>query len=124
MSTDPMRPSVVETVFYEPDQRAVIAVLPGALWLTAGDIVELDDPPRAARVLSARLQLERNEARVLIVLDVPDDAVDALGGATRTEELLGADIHPSLPTDDELDEELEHLSDEVVVAPEAVPDGT
>jgi hypothetical protein len=122
MSTEPMRPSVVETVFYEPDQREVIAVLSGALWLAAGDIVELNDPPRDARVLSARLQLERNEARVLIVLDVADDAGDALRGATRTEDVLGAGIHPSLPTGDELDEELEKLADEVVVAP--APDET
>ena len=45
MPTEPLRPTTLETVFYEPDQRAVIAVLPGALWLAPGDIVELDDPP-------------------------------------------------------------------------------
>jgi hypothetical protein len=45
MSPEPSRPTVLETVHYEPDQRAVLAVLPGGLWLPPGDIVELDDPP-------------------------------------------------------------------------------
>lgn len=111
MSTDPWRPTAVETVFYEPDERAVIAVLSGALWLTAGDIVEFDDPPREARVLSSRLQLRRHEpARVLIVLDVPESSRQ---GDTATEMTLGADIDQSLPPSTELDDELERLTDEV-----------
>src|SRR5829696_3065609 len=57
MSTEPWRPTAVETLIYEPDEQAVIAVVPGALWLQAGELVELDDPPREARVLSSRLQL-------------------------------------------------------------------
>jgi hypothetical protein len=120
MSLEPLRPTVLETVFYEPDQRAVIAVVPGGLWLTPGDIVELDDPPRDARVLSTRLQLRRNEARVLIVLDVPDDHDDALRGDTPTEVLLGADIDQSPPATDDLDDELEKLTDGVL--PESAPD--
>jgi hypothetical protein len=39
--------------------------------LAPGDIVELDDPPREARVLSTRLQLRRDEARVFVVLTYP-----------------------------------------------------
>ena len=117
MSTEPLRPTVLETVFYEPDQRAVIAVLPGGLWLTPGDIVELDDPPRDARVLSTRLQLRRDEARVLIVVDVIDDPDDALRGDTATEVVLGAEIDQSLSVSDELDEELEKLTDEVNLEP-------
>jgi hypothetical protein len=113
MSPEPLRPSAIETVFYEPDQRAVIAVLPGALWLTPGDIVELDDPPRDARVLSTRLQLRRNEARVLIVLDVFNDPEDALRGDTPTEAVLGVDIDQPLPASGALDDELEKLTDEV-----------
>ena len=113
MSPEPLRPNVLETVLYEPDQHAVVAVLPGVLWLTPGDIVELDDPPRDARVLSTRLQLRRNEARVLIVLDVPDDHDVALRGDTPTEVVLGADIDQSPPVTDALDEELEKLTDEV-----------
>ena len=120
MSLEPLRPIVVETVFYEPDQRAVVAVLPGGLWLTPGDIVELDDPPRDARVLSTRLQLRRNEARVLIVLDVPDDPDDALRGDTPTEVVLGADIDQSPPASSDLDDELEKLTDAVL--PESAPE--
>jgi hypothetical protein len=118
MSTEPMRPTTLETVLYEPDQQAVIAVLPGHLWLAPGDIVELDEPPRDARVLSTRLQLRRNEARVLIVLDVPDDPDDALRGETPTEVVLGADVDIALPAGDELDEELEKLTDEVGLEPQ------
>ena len=117
MTTEPLRPTALETVFYEPDERAVIAVLPGALWLSAGDLVELDEPAREARVLSSRLQVHRDEARVLIVLDVADDSVDALRGATPTDVVLGAELAPPLPTADELDVELEQLTDEVVLAP-------
>ena len=113
MSPEPLRPIVLETVLYEPDQQAVVAVLPGGLWLAPGDIVELDDPPRDARVLSTRLQLRHNEARVLIVLDVPDDPDDALRGDTPTEVVLGADIDQSPPVSDALDDELEKLTDEV-----------
>lgn len=113
MSPEPLRPIVLETVLYEPDQRAVVAVLPGGLWLAPGDIVELDDPPRDARVLSTRLQLRHNEARVLIVLDVPDDHDDALRGDTPTEVVLGADIDQSPPVSEALDDELEKLTDEV-----------
>jgi len=110
MSIDPWRPTAVETVIYEPDERAVIAVVPGAIWLTAGDIIELDDPPREARVLSSRLQLRRREpARVLIVLDVPDSTQQGHSAAT----MLGADIDQTLPTSSELDDELEKLTDEV-----------
>lgn len=117
MSTQPLRPSALETVLYEPDQRAVIAVLPGALWLSPGDIVELDDPARDARVLSTRLQLQRGEVRVLIVLDVPDDPDDALRGDTPTEVVLGADTDQPLPVSHQLDEELEKLTDEVNLEP-------
>ena len=113
MSPEPLRPIVLETVLYEPDEHAVVAVLPVGLWLAPGDIVELDDPPRDARVLSTRLQLRHNEARVLIVLDVPDDSDDALRGDTPTEVVLGAAIDQSPPVSDALDDELEKLSDEV-----------
>ena len=115
MSADPWRPTTVETVIYEPDEQAVIAVMPGALWLQAGDIVELDDPPREARVLSSRLQLRPHEpARVLIVLDVPDAA---LQGETASDTMLGADTDEAPPTDTDLDDELERLTDEVDTAP-------
>ena len=53
------------------------------------------------------------EARVLIVLDVPDNPDDALRGDTPTEVVLGADIDQSPPASDELDDELEKLTDEV-----------
>ena len=117
MSTEPLRPTILETVFYEPDQGAVIAVLPGVLWLAPGDIVELDDPSRDARVLSTRLQLRGNEARVLIVLDVPDDANDVLRGDTPTEVALGADVDLTLNVAEALDDELEKLTDEVHLEP-------
>lgn len=122
MSTEPLRPTVLETVLYEPDQGAVIAVLPGCLWLAPGDTVELDEPSRDARVLSTRLQLRGNEARVLIVLDVPDDADDALRGDTPTEVVLGTDLDLTLPASTELDDELEKLTDEVRLEP--APDET
>ena len=115
MSADPSHPPTVETVIYEPDEQAVIAVLPGALWLRAGDIVELDDPPREARVLSSRLQLRSGEpARVLIVLDVPGAA---LQGASAADTLLGADIDEVPPTATDLDDELARLTDEVDADP-------
>jgi hypothetical protein len=117
MSNEALRPTVLETVFYEPDQRAVIAVLPGHLWLRPGDMVELADPPRDALVLSSRLQLRGDEARVLIVLDV---AGDALRGDTPTDVVLGESIDELLPTGDKLDVELEKLTDEVQL--EAAPD--
>jgi hypothetical protein len=115
MSTDPLHPMTVETVLFEPDQRAVIAVLPGALWLNPGDIVELNEPPRDARVLSTRLQLRGAGARVLIVLDVVDDPDDALRGDTPTEIVLSHDIDQLLPDGDDLDDELEQLTDEAQV---------
>lgn len=116
VSSEPIRPTTLETVLYEPDQQAVIAVLPGGLWLSPGDIVELDDPPRDARVLSTRLQLRSGQARVLVVLDVPDDPDDALRGDTPTEVVLGADADEPVLVGDELDEELEQLTDEVDLA--------
>jgi hypothetical protein len=117
MSPDPLRPTVLKTVLYEPDQGAVLAVLPGGLWLAPGDIVELDDPPREARVLSTRLQLRRDEVRVLVVLDVPDQPNDVLRGATPTDVALGTDIDQSLPVSDALDDALEKLIDEVQLEP-------
>jgi hypothetical protein len=111
MSTDPWRPTTVETLIYEPDEQAVIAVVPAALWLQPGDLVELDDPPREARVLSSRLQLRPHEpARVLIVLDVPDAV---LQGDAASDTMLGADVDETPPTDTNLDAELERLTDEV-----------
>ncbi len=92
-------------------------MLPGVLWLAPGDVVELDDPSRDARVLSTRLQLRRNEARMLIVLDVPVDADDALRGDTPTEVVLGADVDQTLTAAAELDNELEKLTDEVLLEP-------
>jgi hypothetical protein len=82
-----------------------------------GDIVELDDPPREARVLSTRLQLTRNQARVLIVLDVPDEPDDVLRRDTPIDVLFGDDIDESLPVSDEIDDELEKLTDEVRLEP-------
>jgi hypothetical protein len=115
VSAEPLRPASVETVIYEPDERAVVAVVPGALWLHPGDIVELDDPPREARVLSSRLQLRSNEpARVLVVLDVPDAALQR--GST-SDTLLGADAGSASGTGTDLDAELERLTDEVDTAP-------
>jgi hypothetical protein len=115
MSTDPWCPTTVETVIYEPDEQAVIAVVPGALWLQPGDIVELDDPAREARVLSSRLQLRQGEpARVLIVVDVPDAALQA---DTTSDTMLGADIDEAPEPDTDLDDELERLTDEVDTDP-------
>lgn len=122
MTTEPLRPTALETVLYEPDQRAVIAVLPGAVWLVPGDIVELDEPPRDARVLSTRLQLRGDGARVLIVLDVPESPDEALRGDTPIEVVLGADIDQSLPAGEALDDELEKLTGEVDLEP--APDQT
>ncbi len=78
--------------------------------------------PGEARVLSTRLQLRRNEARVLIVLDVPDKPNEVLRGDTPIEVVLGDDIDPSVPDRDELDDELEKLTDEVQLEP--APDET
>lgn len=117
MRTEPLRPTILETVLYESDEGAEIAVLPGVLWLAPGDIVELDNPSRDARVLSTRLQLRQNEARVLIVLDVPDDAVDALRGEMPMEVALGADTGQTLTAADGLDIELEGLTNEVQLEP-------
>jgi hypothetical protein len=115
VNTQPLRPDAVETVIYEPDEQAVVAVVPGALWMHAGDLVELDDPPREARVLSSRLQLRTNEpARVLVVLDVPDAALP--GGATA-DTMLGADVGSAATTEADLDAELERLTDEVDTDP-------
>jgi hypothetical protein len=115
VNTEPLRPDTVETVIFEPDEQAVVAVVPGALWLNAGDIVELDDPPREARVLSSRLQLRTNEpARVLVVLDAPDAP---LQGATTADTILGADLGSASPTGTDLDAELERLTDEVEADP-------
>ena len=114
-ASEPLRPTAVETVLFEPDRQAVLAVLPGGLWLTPGDIVELDDPPRDARVLSTRLQLRGGEARVLIVLDVPDDPDAALRGDVPTEKVLGADADEPMLVSDVLDDELEQLTEEVDV---------
>lgn len=122
MSAEPLRPTIIETVLYEPDDDTVIAVLPGSLWLAPGDIVEVDDPPRDARVPSTRLQLRGNEARVLIVLDIPADADDALRGDDSTEVALGAEVDHPLTASEELDNELEKLTEEL--HQEAAPDET
>jgi hypothetical protein len=111
-SSEALRPTAVETVLYEPDQQSVIAVLSGALWLSPGDVVELDEPPRDARVLSTRLQLRDGGARVLVVLDVPDDPEQALRGDTPTEVVLGADAGKSSLVGNALDEELEQLTED------------
>ena len=118
----PMRPDAVETVLFEPDDQRTVAVLPGALWLSPGDIVELDDPPRDARVLSSRLQLTGGRARVLVVLDVPDGRDDALRGEAPIEQALA--VEPGAPDagiSAELDRDLEALASDVVEAEEAQP---
>jgi hypothetical protein len=114
VTAEPLRPTVVETVFYEPDEGAVIAALPGRLWLA---------PRRRRRVrricpvLSTRLQLRRGEARVLIVLDVVDDPADALRGDTPTDVVLGIEVVVSPSVGDQLDDELEQLTDDVDAEP-------
>jgi hypothetical protein len=111
-----MRAESLETVLFEPDHQEVLAVLPGALWLSPGDVVELDAPPRDARVLSTRLQLRDGRARVLVVLDVPDDPEAALRGEVPTEVVLGADVEEPAPAlSAELDRDLAAL--------ETTPDG-
>jgi hypothetical protein len=116
---EPMRPTVVETVLFEPDERRTLAVLPGAIWLSPGDVVELSDPPRDARVLSARLQLGGGSARILVVLDVPDHQDDALRGDAPTEAVLAGDLdEPVLDLGAELDRDLEALEADVELAPE------
>jgi hypothetical protein len=87
----------METVLFEPDEQRVLAVLPVALWLAPGDVVELEDPPRDARVLSSRLQLRGGEARVLVVLDVPDDREEALRGEQPTEAVLAVEVGSRSP---------------------------
>jgi hypothetical protein len=112
-NAEPMRPDVVETVFLEPDQQEVLAVVPAALWLAPGDVVELDDPPRDARVLSSRLQLRADRTRVLVILDVPDSRDDALRGAMPTEEVLGVELdEPGADLGGELDRDLAALAPE------------
>lgn len=118
-SPEPMRPDVVETVFLEPDHQMVLAVVPAALWLAPGDVVELDDPPRDARVLSSRLQLRDGRTRVLVILDVPDSRDDALRGAVPTEEVLGVELdEPDPALGGELDRDLAALTPEVDGAPD------
>lgn len=120
-TSEPMRPDAVETVLFEPDEQRVLAVLPGAVWLAPGDVVELDDPPRDARVLSSRLQLRAGTTRVLVVLDVPDGGDDALRGAT-TEDVLAAEVgapDPGLRA--ELDRDLAALASDAVPG-EPVPE--
>lgn len=111
-SPDPLRPDALETVFVEPDEARMLAVVPGALWLAPGDVVELDAPPRDARVLSSRLQLREGTTRVLVILDVPAGD-DALRGEVPTEAVLGV----------ELDEPGPDLADELAALGSA-PDGT
>ncbi len=119
---EPKRPTIVETVLFEPDEQRTLAVLPGAVWLSPGDVVELDDPPRDARVLSARLQLGGGSARILVVLDVPDHQEDALRGEAPTEAVLAGDVdEPSLDISAELDRDLEGLETDADLATE---DGT
>ena len=119
-SSEALRPAAVETVLYEPDQQSVIAVLSAALWLAPGDVVELDEPPRDARVLSTRLQLRGGGARVLVVLDVPDSPEHALRGDTPTEVVLGADSGKSVLVGSAFDEELEQLTEDMDL--EAAPE--
>jgi hypothetical protein len=68
----------METVLFEPDQQQVLAILPAALWLSPGDVVDLDDRGTGARVLSSRLQVSGDIARVLVFLDVPDEPAVAV----------------------------------------------
>ena len=120
MSTpEPVRPDMIETVLYEPDQQRMLAVLPGPLWLSPGDFVELDEPPRDARVLSTRLQLLDGRARVLVVLDVPDDGESALRGDVATEVILNTELdEPVAGLSAELDRDLAALEGEPRAAPE------
>ncbi len=118
----PMRPDSIETVLFEPDDQRVLAVLPGALWLSPGDVVELEDPPRDARVLSSRLQLGGGRARVLVVLDVPDGGDDTLRGETPTVAALVADVEPDGAVAAELDRDLEALASDVDAGVEGVPE--
>lgn len=112
-SPEPMRPDAVETVLFEPDDQRVLAVLPGAIWLAPGDVVELDDPPRDARVLSSRLQLTAGGARVLVVLDVPDRTEETFRGDTTTEAVLATDVAaPGAGLDVDIDRELAALAPE------------
>ncbi len=121
-SEEPMHPQSIETVLFEPDLQQTLAVLPGALWLSPGDIVELENPPRDARVLSSRLQLREGRARVLIVLDVSGGPDDVLRGDTPTEAVLAVDVDEAGPVlGDELDRELQELASDVEPVPEEGP---
>ncbi len=116
---EPMRPESIETVLFEPDLQRTLAVLPGAVWLSPGDIVELENPPRDARVLSSRLQLREGRARVLIVLDVPGGQDDVLRGDTPTEAVLAVDVDEVVPAlGEDLDRELEALASDIEAVPE------
>jgi len=118
-SEEPMRPESIETVLFEPDLQRTLAVLPGAVWLAPGDVVELEHPPRDARVLSSRLQLREGRARVLIVLDVSGGPDDVLRGDTSTDAVLDVDVDLAVPALEELDRELEALASDVEAVPEA-----
>ena len=122
MSTpEPLRPDAFETVLFEPDDKRVVAVLPGALWLSPGDVVELQDPPRDARVLSSRLQLDAGVARVLVVLDVPDGGDEAMRGEQPTEAVLAVEVgEPVAGLAEELDRDLEALEADLQEAPEEI----
>ena len=112
-SPEPLRPDAVETVLFEPDEQRVVAVLPAAVWLSPGDVVELDDPPRDARVLSSRLQIVAGTARILVVLDVPERTEDTFRGDTTTEAVLATDVaSPGAGLDVDIDRELAALAPE------------
>ncbi len=118
-TSEPLRPASMETVLFEPDEQRVLAVLPVALWLSPGDVVELEDPPRDARVLSSRLQLRGAAARVLVVLDVPDDREEALRGEQPTEAELAVEVgEPVAGLGAELDRDLEALERDLEDVPE------
>jgi hypothetical protein len=112
---EPLRPDLVETVLFEPDEQRALAVLPGALWPSPGDVVELDDPPREARVLSTRLQLHRGQARVLVVVDVPEASLVEQATAGEVLAEVPAVLAPVLS--EEIDRELAELEHDGGAAP-------
>ena len=64
MSAEPLRPDALETVIYEPDEQAVVAVVPGALWLRAGDICRARRPAsRGSRSVQSTAAANERAAR-------------------------------------------------------------
>lgn len=79
MKAHPHRYETVETLIFDELRQVGLAVLPGAVCLPTGSVIELREPNRDAIVIGVRLQLTPGSiARVVVLVEDPRTEGDVI----------------------------------------------